>query len=364
MELLQNGSDVLLHFMLLQALRRHCSVTGSSYADVAEPWLEAFGDMTLRWRVQEPSAAGLAVSTVVQATSMFMLLTRMKLNVEELDYCTLLRASIFHMLRPMRRRMLWQASLAMCFFGSRCFLEALLRQASSERLHTRNLQAAIRRIVYTTVPWQLFCRAYNPNRIRGNTVRRLARCRLPRRRTLQMWSSFLKQHGHAENVILLRPRPHAVCRRHLLSTLGRSMGAFTAKCFFQILRQATPCLPCFKMERKEANMYTETGPGARAALNMLQGLPRSWNIYQRGQRAANVYNQWLLLWLRRWRKCGALLLRRPELQFLRAQISFLSCSGFDEVQFQFVLCELAKTQKYMQTGSKIYERNYDHRRRV
>ena len=365
MRVLLNAPDVLSHFLLLLALRRFCSVANISYSDAAARWPSCFAKrLSFRWRVSQFEPTGVVVSEVVSELPFSELLCKMKVNIEDLDWSTVRRAQIFERLRRMSTATAWEVSLAMWFFGSRTFLNALYEKTGELKVTSRSLGPVIRDIVYSVAPWRLFCRSYTVSKLVGNRVRRT-----PKRRsaptTLKLWRRFLRMHGHAANTAL---HCQSLSRRFVLSALGRGMGAFSGKCFFQIWRQAAGSQriqrKCFQAVVSRDEQYTECGPGARSCLNTLQGLPRTFCLLQAGQRAADTYNQWLVQWMQEWRAARERWTGDADLAFLSDELRFFTADKFDEVQFQFVLCELSKAERYIDGGSVIYQRLHHQRERV
>jgi hypothetical protein len=217
----------------------------------------------------------------------------------------------------------------------------------------------IRDIIRTTQePWKLFCRAFIIGKVKGNQVRR---CRRPHVKVRKMWSQYEKKHGFSKNAQL---SDKGLCRRHVLSALGRRMSAFSGKCCFQIWRQSSPRKTCFRVE-PQPHMYSETGPGARCALNVLEGLPRNWCARVPGQIAADVYNAYLIRWFKTWKSQARALLQDPTHQFLSDQLRYFEAtSSFDELHFQFALCELSKAENFAEHGNITYQRAYHRRSRV
>jgi hypothetical protein len=359
MRQLLNGPDVLKAFLLLYALRRFCTLAGHSYADARVRWPRIFAKTIVwRWRITTQHPDGDTNSEIAHEVDFWSLLTKMKLNMEDLDWSTTRRAEIFDLMGRMTARKAWTTSLAMWYFGSRTFLNMLHAKASAGKLSGKRAAQVICTIIKTVdQPWKLFCRAFIVGKCKGNQVRR---CRRPHLKARKMWVQFEKKHGFAQNASL---SDKGLCRRHVLSALGRRMSAFSGKCFFQTWRQSSPRKKCFRAE-PFLHMYSETGPGARFALNVLEGLPRSWCARMPGQTTADVYSAFLVKWFRTWRSQARELLRDQALQFLSDQLRYFSETSFDELGFQFALCELSKTENFAEHGSMIYEREYHRRHRV
>jgi hypothetical protein len=359
MRVLLNAPDVLSHFLLLLALRRFCAVAKISYSDAAARWPTCFAKrLSFHWQVSRFDPTGVVVSQVVSEMSFWDLLCNMKINIEDLDWSTVRRAEIFAQMRRIRAAAAWQVSLAMWFFGSRAFLDALYAKALVRKLTAKSLDVVLRGIVHSVTPWRLFCRSFTVSKLVGNRVKRL-----PERRaaptTMKLWRRFLRKHGYEQNKDLDSKN---LSRRFVLSSLGRRMGAFSGKCFFQIWRASGVRRKCFVPTT--SSPYTECGPGARSFLNVLQGLPRRFCVLKTGQDAADVYNQWLLQWMKQWRVAGARWQGDADLEFLADDLRSLTAPEFDEVRFQFVLCELSKAERYVDGSSVIYERSHHERERV
>lgn len=90
-------------------------------------------------------------------------------------------------------------------------------------------------------------------------------------------------------------------------------------------------------------------------MNMLDGRPKLLNVYSNTQESADFFNGRIIYWLKYWRRvCKAAQAWVPE-----AFANHLATlADITEVELQFFLCELSKIVKYLQEGSKTYERGY------
>lgn len=295
--------------------------------------------------------------TIVYTMSIFDLLSRMKINMESHDACTLLHLSIFEKLRQsvsrkQYHRIAAKVVAAIVFFGSASFMTNLEKEVAQLTANTFNIR--LKHIIASTErSWRVFTNSFNPNRIRRNRVLKAKReglnfSLLP----FRMWKAWIaKKHMSALKLTVGRA---VFSRRMVASRLGRTFGSFSCKNALQILRRAYPTARCFK-KAIYRDMYSETGPGCRASINMLMGLPKTWNIYKTGQQAADVYNVHLMQILKMWRKivreCFDCL---PSDLQLHAEY-FLNC---EEVDVQFLLCELSKIIAFLEFQNEKYTRGY------
>lgn len=211
----------------------------------------------------------------------------------------------------------------------------------------------------TINPERLFSASFNPNRIRRRQVRR---SKTPHRLAGALWRKFARKFRKRISYTCHSPMFHRrvrKTRRTLMLELSAKLGSFTAKNYFQILRRLPQHgkLKCFNWKQPVPHMYTCTGPGARSALNQLLGHPKTWNVHARDEHTSDYYSLALLRFHRLWRLAGRELMEiMPEA--LREHVRRLASHEFDEVFFQFVLCELSKVLAFVISDNSIYTRGY------
>jgi hypothetical protein len=308
------------------------------------------GYFTLHWGTDSHSIA------TVQEAPIMQLLRTLKINLEDTDHCTGMAQQIFKLLRAAVARakestqwsLLQVACLAIAFFGSRAFLTTLMQECQIQAPKDRcQFMRLVRRVVYQhqSKAWRLFTTSFNPNRINCFAVRRK---RFDACAAHRLWRHFAKK-----GTLKINMRGD---RRAAFSAVGRAFGAFTGKNYWQLLRLAWPSHSIFN---PTPEVYTETGPGARAACNALHGLPRCFCIYTAGQTAADAYNVMLRKLLEAWRNVCRDALRSDEYlypdELLHHVHYFLN---MDEVHFQFILCELSKIIAFLDNSSVTYTRGY------
>ena len=305
------------------------------------------GSFTLHWGTDSRS-----IGTVQEAPIMQLLRT-LKINLEDTDHCTgmaeqifdLLRAAVDHAKATTQWSLLQVACSAIAFFGSRLFLTNLLRECQTHAPNDRcQFMRLVRQIVYhhQSNAWRLFTTSFNPNRINCFAVRRK---RFDACAAHRLWCRFARKGTLKINM--------TGDRRAAFSAIGRAFGAFTGKNYWQLLRLAWPS----HIFNPTSDVYTETGPGARAACNALHGLPGCFCIYTRGQIAADAYNVMLRKLLKAWQSVCREALRSdvyPD-ELLHHAHYFLN---MDEVHFQFLLCELSKIISCLGKSSVAYTRGY------
>ncbi len=174
---------------------------------------------------------------------------------------------------------------------------------------------------------------------------------------MRLWLKFARK-SKLKNLKTRTEGNYGTTKRFVASCLGRELGAFTGKCFYQIIRRQFPYERCFSTScRRPLERYSECGPGARAALNILEGLPATWQLHATGQAAADVFNGYLLKWKKIWRAVG-MQLRRELPDELHEHIDAFLAPWFDETWFQFVLCEMSKIIAFILVGAVVYSRGY------
>ena len=294
------------------------------------------------------------------------ILSSMQINMEDTDFCTVQSAAILatvEIVTPARHRSVVTAilALAICFFYSRQFLALLKNKVSQqERLMPKRCRRIVLSIIKScSCPRDLFTRAFNPNRLQGSQV---ARSRYPKAQTRRLWLAVLKKLRSMDFVSIGR-RGLRKTRRNLFCKVGRSLGCFRGKNFWQLVKLGKCSLSSYlqlgssRCRPGDSEMYTETGPGARAMLNMLEQLPRQFCLNVNGQDCADVYNKWLHKWWKVWRKlCSQALRSWPE--HFHGEISHFG--KIDSVGFQFILCEGSKGFNFVVHLGQlcIYRRGY------
>jgi hypothetical protein len=364
---LDEPKSVLSSMLLLMILRRHHSTSGCSYSTMCDRFP---GLMSASFRVAVRSTSHTLCSTSVTRTTyeqdISTLLHEMKLNCEDVDHCTVAARDI---LTHPGLGTLGRVTLAkaICFFGSRSFLSGV--RDSIKNKTKPNAHNCIRRLVRSTSePHKLFTRSFNPNRISFNRVKKVTRkrCRdscinIQKRRAtvaLRMWKLFDQK---LNGIQFCDGAKRAVTARALASSLGRCVGAFRGKNLFQLLKLALPHKPFASSRRRiERELYSETGPGCRVALNLVHGFPRHLNQNTSGQTCADFFNTLLVRVRRTWRMCAFKWQRNlpPELE---SQCRFFLSVGLPELQF--IMCELSKVINFITDPSRAekYRRTYSNR---
>ena len=249
----------------------------------------------------------------------------------------------------------------MTFFGSRIFLRKLLkfhRLAEQKKGHgrlrgaaTSNFEEFLRRILRECpCPSDVFSASFQSSRVRRNAVRKAPK-RKRLKRVFGLWRAFFKRAGASPSSLLAPGRS----RRDLQLDLAGRMGTFTGKNCYQILKKFYRSRQAFTRSPNRTRRFTLCGPGARAALNLLQGWPKSWNDRRKDEETHHVYSETLLHWQHEFNKvCKSVIDELP--QELRAHVDcFLA---FDETDFQFFMCELSKILNWIEDGNVIYSRGY------
>ncbi len=329
-------------------LRRHSHVMTYDAMEHAYPDV-CGGFFTLHWGTDSCSFA------TVQEAPIMQLLRMLKINLEDTDHCTLMAEQIFELLRAAvnhsrattRSSLLQIACLAIAFFGSRLFLATLLQECQTHApKDRRQFMRLVHQVVYQhqSNAWRFFTTSFNPNRINCFAVKRkrFGACAAHR-----LWRSFSKKGTLLEKINMKGSR------RASFSAIGRALGAFTGKNYWQLLRLASH----HSIFNPTPDAYTETGPGARTACNVLHGLPKCFCIYSAGQNAADAYNMMLCKLLKVWQSvCREALLSVVYPDEMLHHIHFFL--NIDEVQFQFLLCELSKIMNFLDNGCVTYTRGY------
>ena len=348
-------SQVLEQMVWLLLLRRLYEDVGS-YSLLFDQYPALFGAFYLEFLVTTHSEQKNVTQTRTFNPTFWHLLTTMKINFESTDHCTLAAKHMFDELREQlgrreHRRICFELIKIIVFFGSRrCLadLQSLLRSPPgnvSTKGWVRKVKAAIGGLAS---PHEWFTRSFAPNRIMRSQVKK---SKNPQRVTLKLFSTFSRKAVWRKCGLRKGRR---VSKRFAASRLGRTLGSFVGKNFFQLWKLASPTL-FNKTRERHADAYSETGPGCRGAINQLEGWPKLVNIYSNNQAIADLYNTLLLKWHKKWKRiCKRVLTETPaELQHVVQGLLDL-----DEGAFQFVLCELVKVMEYSTTESAIYSRDH------
>ena len=345
-----NATELTDCLLRLLVLRRHSQ--RETYAVMKDRHPEMFADFRYQTKSIRYTEYGAVTETCVHQSPMLHLLENMKINMEDMDHCTIMQRQIFDAMgRRASVQSRWTMALAMTFFGSRLFLRKVLVLCQRRLVKSQALSLLNGIIRKSVRPSRLFTKSFNPNRIRANQVHKARR---PRQLVMKLWQ---KMRLTLPKIRFQDVDGEKFSKRHVFSTLGRKFGPFVGKNLFQILaigfgrnRQ----MKCFRDSTSSPNgRYTETGPGARSALNRLEGNPKSFMIYVNHQVAADMYNRQLLVQLRKFKKVAKRMRVPLEMQ---CHLSFFSAIG--ETAYQFILCELSKICNYIETGAAYYTRNY------
>ena len=354
-KLLQRPAEVLEQLIWLLIVRKLYERCGS-YEAIYEQWPFLFGTFALLFQCITHTDRKNIVEWHPCQCSFWDILTKMKINVEDSDYCTEAARQIFLTLQsvvPTRTytRICHLFIQLIVFFGSRRCLRDLYQFIvnQGDALKFKGLIPKIMRFIRNLEsPHEWVTRAFNPNRIRRRCIRKKTKggaC------AARLFAKFIARSAWSK--CGLRKARHR-SKRHVASVLGRRLGNFVGKNFFQLCKLAKPSLFVCSRPRR-ADMYTETGPGSRSALNQLEGFPKTLNQYANNQKVADMYNALLLKWKKVWQKaCKVVEKMLPEeLQPLARWLHDL-----DEGGFQFVLCELSKIICFIDNEGVIYTRDY------
>ena len=343
-----NGPDVLRALLLLMLFRRVYE-DGVDYETMAARYPAlAVQTFAVHFSQLSHTIDGSIHRTLVYQVPTMTLLMQMKVNLEQHDFCTRLQRQLLRSVNC-NDDLRWMLVLSMVFFGSRMFLTAL-QSACDSGVDNKVVVRLIRR---SEQPARLFTPSFNPNRIRRNQIRKMQNASHQRLATEHLWKKFLTKARSHLNL--------DVSRRYLSWQLSSRMGSFSGKNCFQLCRLAWPSAPVFARQLPN-NKFTLTGPGARSAINQFRGWPQTWNLYRRDSATADVYNQQLILLREQFKSICAEILARgsymgvvvpPE---LAVHIKYFASGFYDEVRFQFLLCELSKILNYIQTGNRTYRR--------
>ena len=304
---------------------------------------------------------GHEVSQASFAMPMLELLTKMKINCEEFDVCTVLWRQIVQAVAGKhyfgRLNLLWLLAMCFTYFGSRELLTSLrdLAQEHGPELRRSQVLHRIRQLCREGCPSRLFTGSFCPNRIRRNKARKKKKGNA--RDVLKSWDRWrgLKKRLHPG--LLFSPK---ISRRAFMIQLAGKFGPFSGKNFYQCIRVAFPnkrCCGSFVYRRAlKRDRFSLCGPGARVALNMLAGWPKGYSLGDNDPCTHEVFNGELIRWMGKWRKLVKATLPKlpkPLQQHAEALLSQ------DETAFQFHMCELGKKANYAETRNRIYERGYE-----
>ena len=285
------------------------------------------------------------------------LVTTMKLNYEATDRCTEIAVRQACQFDSRRDRQLYL--IAAVTFGSHRFYECFDKCYASFGGHP-TLDIVMERLVrserYSSE--ELFSRAFNPCRIWFNEARKSGS---PRKIVMKHW---LKQKRKLDGCFRIRSdTEHCRSKQAVQQQLGRTFGHFLGKNYFSFWRRvernlpkATPAL--FWPDCPESQRFTLTGPGARTALNLLMGWPHLDDKCTAKVGHAVRYNTALLQFFKVFRTRT---MKRFAAEFpdIWEEVSgHFHKKNFDEHDFQFLLCELSKIIRFVQTGNKTYLRSY------
>lgn len=360
---LQNPDEVLRKFFVLYILRRHSKTM--TYKDMERKWPDLFGDLEIDFTaVTSGGKMNDRREHVRKSVNMRALLSGMKINMEADDFCTTLQQDICQAVlgdSPKRRLpALTTVALSMVFFGSRVFLTKLKDAVNSPAWNFRTRTQCVRNIAAivtaTQSPAELFTRSFCPNRIRFRQIKKSTK---PHKQCRKLWFALAKK---TRNFSLKLSNQFYKSKKKVASEWGRRIGAFSGKNMYQILKRALVQArfrgPGFRSTSDADAMYSETGPGARAGLNLLSKFPTGWSALVTGQAAADVYSTTLIQWLLKWRNMKNELKKAlPEELHCHVEF-FTNYHTFDECDFQFALCELSKVISFLLHQNKIYLRGY------
>ena len=348
--------DVLQQMLQLMMLRRHFSVSGDSYESMFQMWPQWFPDFVLKYQGFRHDETSNSEFEKNYSMSFLDVLRNMKLNCEDQDHCSRMCDDIFAELRARSwyrhyKTMAHKAALAMVHFGSRRFLEALNEEVRTQGKVTNSVINKI--IMDAPQPELLYTLSFNPNRIRRYEISKKT-IRSKHRLTKKKWrrcQSWLKPMSFAGG---------RITQRWAASQLGRQLGAFTGKNMYQLLRKAHPHAKAFSSKKqRRCYEYTETGPGARSALNQLQ---QRTNVSEKhpGQAVADQFSRECIAFKAQWQKLAKAIAKDPSTppELIQHAEYFGSNRSFDATWFQFVLCELSKVIGFIVYRRIIYSRGY------
>ena len=106
--------------------------------------------------------------------------------------------------------------------------------------------------------------------------------------------------------------------------------------------------------------YSETGPGARRFLNILHGLPTTWQCTSGAQTAADAYNTLLLISMKELKAMLRLRIRRSKDEAEKSALASLNSELLQAPEaFQFWCCECWKLLNWIVTRKASYLRRSD-----
>jgi hypothetical protein len=343
----------MVWLLIIRRLHREFQSYDAIFA--VHPFL--FGTFWLQFQVTQHTPLSNAMETKTYQMTYWNIITRMKLNLEGFDYCTLAASEIFEAARA-NLQMSSQAQLRLCveiinvisFFGSRKCLHEIKQLVldSAGDLNSRNFRKRVLALIKgTCFPHTWFSRSFNPNRIKHRQVKKAKR---PHQLAARLFSKFCRKLPWKAWGLHKKKR---CTKRTAASFLGRAFGNFVGKNFFQLIKLAVPTM--FGKSKRTADMYTECGPGCRGMLNQLEGWPKTANIYSNNQALADMYFSILMKWKTIWGQvCTTVKAQLPEeLQHLATWLH-----DMDEGEFQFVLCEAVKVLAYITGLDAIYTRDF------
>ena len=359
---ISNPTELLRSLLILMVLRRHNTMAKVSYEDMQVEYPQ-FADEILQvtYRVRESANVPLrerAFVTLAFGMGICTLLSTMTINLEELDVCSLLRVEVAKNIAEQKHcynfNFVWDLALAITTFGSRQFNAGLHNLSMCRVLTPKLFLKWVRHLIVKSGPrpWHIFTGSYCPNRIRRN---QLKKCR-PRRRRLvaiQLWKLFRARAGDGS---ILKEN---LSKRALQERMAERMGPFTAKNCFRTLGRLLPNRSQYRGTVLRSHRYSLTGPGARTALNLLQGWAKSYSVKSKGgPEVSAVYSDLLLDWHQRWHEICKDFLEVCPPSLRHHVLYFVDYEQFDELGFQFLLCELSKIVNFVETENVSYTRGY------
>ena len=332
----QDANEVI-HMFLVLFICRVCYVITGTYDSKEIPSSMLSSVYRLEYE-HAPETTALRTTLTVRD-----MLTRMKLNWFPTDWCTL---QIEAMMRAAPSHRSTNAYI-LGLFTSRAFVRAFhSSRAYRLRRTLRGKLKMVRELVPNISDW--FTMSFNPQR-----------------RYRRQFAKYTPKKAWVELNKLVTGRPPKLKVRHSDGTRKtkrdlcqevrrlKSIGPFLGKNILQWL-----ALSVGQKLVPDMHEFTESGPGARAAINTLSGWPRLFSTSSASWASAEFYNVEL-------QKIRKRLLKHPALKpsdMDSATVATAKQMILKQLRTaegtQFLLCEMAKTHNYELLRSTIYSRGY------
>lgn len=240
-----NAMECLASLLCLMILRRHYSTDLQNYDQMRQQFPDMFAAFNVLLIVAKHTAWEDGTEERWVGQDMLSLLKTMKLNLHDFDWCTLRSQEILATTKHLGGKLAY--SLAIAYFGSRCFLTALLDRALAHpNAHRRIVMKLVNAVIAGKGPfgYQLFSMSFSPNRIMFREARRMP-SRQVRRFITKTYRIYAKKVERLEAF----KDGRGCSKRHVASRLGRAIGAFRGKNVWELLARSGASAPCFNRGR-------------------------------------------------------------------------------------------------------------------